>query len=435
MPSAFMKRIGALVLAAAALAGCAEAVPATGTTTVTAAAVAGPAAKPGETPAPAAEAAPVLTRDADLKGSEHHVSLLEGRLTFKVHAVETPKITTGSTPKGLLYSTLEAKLGDGQTVHCAAYADVIWPAGLVAADLRGEHDWADDGSEKADVEAKTHSEVTSFDVVNINNTPTLTARAVVRDDAKNIVAQRKIAVLSGSNSTFLCSDRTIGFSSRFGKFAGEAFASSKLDPAPLTPQKTALYKIFDVDGKTVIGYRQVATFLDKGLTKTFSDEGRLVWSPSSNGGSMIMGEDSLTSSVATARGDETEIHYDAAVDGVAVESSSVTKDGKGFKLAGRAGEPGSKMKNAPLDMFGPAWMTRVKNVASSKATGKKATAASKVSLFTPKAAVAATMTRTGDNSVSIVAPNGETPVALDNDGIVSMTLAGHQYKRFAVTGQ
>ena len=84
----FSTLLGAASLSTIVGCGGAEALPAPVAPKVEVAAAA--------SPAPKAEALSIA-RDAEYTGNEHHVSMLEGKIAFKVHAVELPKLETRST--------------------------------------------------------------------------------------------------------------------------------------------------------------------------------------------------------------------------------------------------------------------------------------------------------------------------------------------------
>ena len=344
------------------MAGCAsvEIVPVSVTTT--GAQIAAPAKKePASDP---------LKRDAELAGSEHKISLLEGAITAKLHAVVTPKIDTHSSPnKGILYTTIDAKLGDQgqgeQTVHCAAYGDQVWPGALVAADLRGEHDWANDESEKTDAVAKTTTEITQTDLSVVGSRPVLAARGTVRDEANEIVADRKVVVTQGSTFTLICSDRTIGYEKRFRAFVSELVSSIKLDPPPsASPRRVAIYKT-TAEGKTA-GYYYVATYAEaKGALRTYTSEVVLLGASGKVGG-----VDSVTSSTANARGEESDIHVQGVLDNATLQTMTATRDAKGWSI--RAGSiaglelPVKRLpaKTSIMTQLSPGWLARMQSVAS-----------------------------------------------------------------------
>lgn len=404
--------------------GCAsaETVPVAVTVT-TSAQAAGPAKKEA--------AVDPLKRDADLGGNEHKVSLLEGRLTAKLHAVETPKIATSSSPtKGILYTTIDAKLGDEQTAHCAAYGDQLWPGGLAAGDLRGEHDWANDESEKSDAVAKTTTELTQTDVVVMGSRPVITARGTVRDESSQIVADRKVVVLQGNTFTLLCSDRTLGFDKRFHAFVNELIGSLKPEvPANITPRRIAIYKTIS-EGKTV-GYYQVMSFVEpKGAVRTYSAEVVVL---GANG--KVGGVDAVTTSTANARGEENDIHVQGVLDNVTIQSLGATRDAKGWNIHTGIGGVDVATKRLPaktsiMTQLSPGWLARMQGVASKKVPSAK------LPLLDHRAQgpVISVAKRQADGSVSYLEGGKEVKATLDAEGLATLQNSEARYERIFVEG-
>lgn len=377
-----------------------------------------------------AAAADVLKRDAELTGTEHKVSLLEGRLTAKLHAAVLPKIETRATgTKGILYTTIEAKLGDDQTVHCAAYNDTLGPASLVAGDLRGEHDWSDGDELKSDANAKNTTEVSKIDVSVTSARPVLAARGLTRNEAGEMVADRKVIVTAGTTFTMICSDSTLGFDKRFHAFTNELFASLKLDPPPsVTARKTVYYRA-QAEGKTV-GYYELATFVEpKGVTKTFGTEATVHTTKD------ITGFDKTTYSLSNARGDESDLRDQLAVDSSPFLTVSAARDSKGWDVrTAAAGFDGPAKrfpaKTAFVSAFSPAWMARLQAVASKKSPSAKLQL---MSAGVPATSVVVAK-RQGDGSVAYTNQGAEMKATFDADGLVGWTADGKKYERMSAEG-
>lgn len=372
---------------------------------------------------PIAESPRSLTRDAELTGNEHHVSMLEGKLTLKVHAVETPKLATRATDRGLLYSTLDVKLSDEQTVHCVAYASMVWPGGFVAADLHGEHDWANDGSEVSDEEAKTTSSLTRFDVTTSAGRPTVSARATVKSGGGEIVADRKVALTSTAEYTLSCSDRTVGFDGRFNALVGEAMGSLVVDPPSAAPTKAATYRV-ESEGK-VVGYKMVETFADaKKGTTTFTNESEVKVVDG-----VIVGRDRAITSAANEKGEEKSIHVQVVEDGEnVIENLHATKDKKGWRVIGIAsGEVVDERytsKTALVSEMSPAWNARIRAAAS-----RKSAAPAKLTVLSPGGATAVVAKRNADGSIVLSSKGRGTTATLDADGVTSMITETTRYER------
>lgn len=375
--------------------------------------------------APIVKAEPVgLTRDGEYAGNEHHVSMLEGKLTLKVHAVEVPKLETRATTKGLLYSTLDVKLSEEQTVHCVAYASMVWPGGFVAADLTGEHDWANDGSETPDEEAKTKSELTRFDVATVTGRPQISARATVKNESAEVIADRKIVLTSTAEYTLSCSDRTVGFDKRFNAMVSEAMGSLAVDPPSAAPTKVQTYRV-EAAGK-VTGYKTVETFADgKKGTTTYTNETEVKVE-----GGVIVGTDRAITATANAKGEETSIHVQTVLDGELVaENIHATKDKKGWRVTGmsygKVVDDRLPAKTAVMSELGPAWNQRVKTAAASKKNMP-----AKLTVFTPSGAMSVVTKRNADGSVALAGTGrNATSVALDADGVTSLVTETTRYER------
>ena len=375
------------------------------------------------TPAPKAE--PLnIARDAEYTGNEHHVSMLEGKIAFKVHAVELPKLETRSTHKGLLYSTLDVKLSEEQTVHCVAYASMVWPGGFVAADLTGEHDWGNDGSETPDAEAKTTSDLSRFDVATIAGRPTISARATVKNGSSEVVADRKITITSTAEYTLSCSDRTIGFDKRFNALVNEAMSSLVIDPPNAAANKLTTYRT-ESAGK-VTGYKMVETFVDdaKKVTTTYTNESEV---KVENG--RIVGKDRAVTSTSNAKGEETAIHVQVVLDGEdVVQNLHASKDKKGWHVVGVSDgavvDNRLPAKTSLVSEMSPAWNARIKATA-----GKKAPPA-KLTVLTPSGAMSSVVAkRNADGSIGLATGGRGTSVALDANGVASMVTETTRYER------
>jgi hypothetical protein len=381
------------------------------------------------TPLPKAEPLS-LARDAEYTGNEHHISMLEGKIAFKVHAVELPKLETRSTHKGLLYSTLDVKLSEEQTVHCVAYASMVWPGGFVAADLTGEHDWGNDGSETPDSEAKTTSDLARFDVATISGRPTISARATVKNPSSEVIADRKIMITSTAEYTLSCSDRTVGFDKRFNALVTEAMSSLVVDPPNVAATKAQTFRT-ESSGK-VTGYKMVETFVDdaKKVTTTYTNETEV---KVDNG--VIVGRDRAVTSTANARGEETAIHVQVVVDGEAVvQNLRATRDKKGWRVLGVSDgnlvDSRYPAKTSLVSEMSPAWNARIKAAAASKKS-----APAKLTVLTPGGAMSVVAKRNADGSVAL-ASNGRgtagrsnSEIALDADGVASMVTETTRYQR------
>jgi hypothetical protein len=380
------------------------------------------------TPVPKAEPLS-LARDAEYTGNEHHISILEGKIAFKVHAVELPKLETRSTHKGLLYSTLDVKLSEEQMVHCVAYASMVWPGGFVAADLTGEHDWANDGSETPDAEAKTTSDLARFDVATISGRPTISARATVKNPSSEVIADRKIMITSTAEYTLSCSDRTIGFDKRFNALVTEAMGSLVVDPPNAAATKVQTFRT--ESSGTVTGYKMVETFVDdaKKVTTTYTNETEVKVE-----GGHIVGKDRAVTSTANAKGEETAIHVQVVLDGEeVVQNLHATKDKKGWRVLGISDgtlvDSRYPAKTSLVSEMSPAWNARIKAAASSK----KSTP-SKLTVLTPGGALSVVAKRNADGSVALASHGrGSNPklgeIALDSDGVASMITETTRYQR------
>lgn len=406
----FASLLGAVGLVT--LAGCAEA-PVAPKTAVAAAAPARVKPEPVS-----------LTRDAEYAGNEHHVSMLEGKLAFKVHAIETPKLETRATNRGLLYSTLDVKLSDVQTVHCVAYASMVWPGGFVAADLTGEHDWANDDSETPDDKAQTTSSLTRFDVQTIGGRPTVSARATVKNASSEVVADRKIILTSTAEYTLSCSDRTVGFDQRFSALVNEAMGSLVVDPPNATAKKTQTFRT-ESQGK-VTGYKLVETFVDeaKKVATTYTNESEV---KVENG--VIVGLDRATTSTANAKGEETNIHVQVVLDGEeVVQNLRATKDKKGWRVTGISEgalvDSRYPAKTALVSEMSPAWNARIKAAASSKRA-----APAKLTVLTPGGAMSFVAKRNADGSVALAGGGGAKTAKLDAEGVASIVTDTTKYER------
>ncbi|MBX3229990.1 MAG: hypothetical protein KIT84_25850 [Labilithrix sp.] len=404
-------------------AGCASAEVVPAATHTTAATIEAPAKKEA--------AVPPLKRDAALAGNEHKVSMLEGRIVTKLHAVETPKVETHASPtKGILYTTIQAKLGEGQTVYCTAFDERLFPASLAAADLRGEHDWGDDGIEKSDTVAKTTTEVTALDVSVVGGRPVLSARGSVHDEAGTLVADRKVIVTSSAAFTLACSDRTVGFDKRFHAFASEVLGSLTLDPPPSpAPKRVVIYKM-QSEGKT-IGYYELVTYAEpKGGTKTFGTEIALDVS-----GGKINGVDTTAYAVANARGGESDIRLHNVVNNETTVHVKAARDAKGWSVklgADRLDVVSKRMsaKTGLTSLMMPGWMSRMQAAATSK---KAAPVKIPLVAVAEKPAVAVAK-RQADGSVTYVEKGNETRATFDADGLASWSTFGAKYDRIFAEG-
>lgn len=371
-----------------------------------------------------------IARDGEYTGNEHHVSMLEGKIAFKVHAVELPKLETRSTHKGLLYSTLDVKLSEEQTVHCVAYASMVWPGGFVAADLTGEHDWANDGSETPDSEAKTSSDLSRFDVATIAGRPTISARATVKNGSSEVVADRKIAITSTAEYTLSCSDRTVGFDKRFNGLVNEAMSSLVIDPPNVAANKLTTYRT-ESAGK-VTGYKMVETFVDdaKKVTTTYTNETEV---KVENG--HIVGKDRAITSTANAKGEETAIHVQVVLDGEdVVQNLHASKDKKGWHVVGMSDgtlvDNRLPAKTSLVSEMSPAWNARIKATAASKKS-----APAKLTVLTPSGMASSVVAkRNADGSVGLASNGRGTSVALDANGVASMVTETTRYERIRFRG-
>jgi hypothetical protein len=376
-------------------------------------------------------ASEALARDAELTGNEHHISVLEGAISFKIHALETPKVETKSATNGTLYSTIAAKVGPEQTIYCSAYAGQHWPGGTIAADLRGEHDWAEDGSEKSDADAKTTPTLTRFEVASVQNHATISARATVSNESDAVVADRKIILTSTPSFMFLCSDRTIGFDKRFSAFTKEALDSIVVDPKPeIVPTKVSLYRI--EDKSRVIGYREVRSYLDDktGITTTYSDETAVVGALG-----VFIGADSLQSSVTNAKGEETEINVQSVMNAkMEIENVHAKRDAKGWTIEGAGGGLAGTHYNgkSPLVAFhGPAMMNRLQALAAKKSKDAKF---SLIGGDAKSGVVSVIATRTGEGEVGFKVDKQSYSVSFDQDGMKSFDDGKLQYQRIRYEG-